>query len=376
LVPLKKILTAEIGRKPEISVSFEHVRPVFATLFDHILAPLHFTKPDNTYPDLQFDEFGSVGNALEMRLPPFCEVEAIAITAPDPSNHTFISSDLLLGEQPFSVTFAVVIDFNDASLDCIVPTSDEISSLRRIRLIGPVAAGHAKYRWIRPFMPVAFTGIAKVTRNSVLNRLANDAEWADIGKDVEILRRRHMNKSAPQGIVHGDLNLGNIMLDVSDRGLLPGVTPWLIDFARSRRDFLVHDFAELECDILTEIGVLVQGQGDPVTTIKGILDDCNKTAWDASTLSDTPSIRFLIDAVRSIRRAALCRGIDLHDYLTTLALYLIVKAKLLNKKKDDKASGRTRQTIRMAKQISDQVRQYHRSEPEPITPAECSCGRL
>ena len=42
------------------------------------------------------------------------------------------------------------------------------------------------------------------------------------------------------GIVHGDMNYGNIMLDAKDEMSEKDV--WFIDFARTRRDIIAHDF--------------------------------------------------------------------------------------------------------------------------------------
>ena len=42
----------------------------------------------------------------------------------------------------------------------------------------------------------------------------------------------------PVGIIHGDLNYANIMLDDDGKG----TDVWLIDFARTRRDVIAHDF--------------------------------------------------------------------------------------------------------------------------------------
>ena len=52
----------------------------------------------------------------------------------------------------------------------------------------------------------------------------------------------------PCGIIHGDLNLGNVMVEVDGEGP-DGV--WLIDFARTRRDFITHDFNVLFTSVLS-----------------------------------------------------------------------------------------------------------------------------
>gem|GEM_PF-4210716 len=52
----------------------------------------------------------------------------------------------------------------------------------------------------------------------------------------------------PCGIVHGDMNLGNIMVD-GEASNFSGI--WFIDFARTRRDYIAHDFNVLFTSILS-----------------------------------------------------------------------------------------------------------------------------
>ena len=45
------------------------------------------------------------------------------------------------------------------------------------------------------------------------------------------------------GIVHGDMNYANIMIDSKNDGAIDDAKDvWLIDFARTRRDIIAHDF--------------------------------------------------------------------------------------------------------------------------------------
>lgn len=85
-----------------------------------------------------------------------------------------------------------------------------------------------------------FKTFAGIKRNSKLD---------DFGSIVEVLYEIAMTIidknpeqfSCREGIVHGDLNFANIMLD-RQSGNIGRFDVWLIDFARTRRDVIAHDF--------------------------------------------------------------------------------------------------------------------------------------
>lgn len=58
---------------------------------------------------------------------------------------------------------------------------------------------------------------------------------------MAIIDKNHRRFSCREGIVHGDLNFANIMLD-RQSGNIGRFDVWLIDFARTRRDVIAHDF--------------------------------------------------------------------------------------------------------------------------------------
>ena len=97
-----------------------------------------------------------------------------------------------------------------------------------------------------------FTDLFKVF---VLGRKPEKGEMTDVdframvNKKYQELRELSENAVAGErfkckvGIVHGDLNYANIMVDSKKDGTIEDAKDvWLIDFARTRRDIIAHDF--------------------------------------------------------------------------------------------------------------------------------------
>lgn len=147
-------------------------------------------------------------------------------------------------------------------------------------------------------------------------------------------RRRFLSRERT-AIVHGDLNLGNVLVEHTAAGGPSAGTLWLIDFAASRRDSLVHDFAECEADLLT----LLRKEYMQNATIDLVefLTSLNSTALSyPEELTKNPRLRFLFDAVQTIRHAASRAGVSKVEYLAALVVYHIIVLKISRKKAFDK----------------------------------------
>lgn len=173
----------------------------------------------------------------------------------------------------------------------------------------------------------------------------------------------------PIGIVHGDLNCANIMLEtrknvskiVEFSDAVPNIRDvWFIDFARTRRDFISHDFNVMFTSVL---GMLFDKD-----VWDGKLLSCNdmtyrtsNTGWQTAILRECATNRDQINAVyrdfiiaavtgdldavpdfiekdkrmsfifrvlRRIRKAALRAGISEECYLLTTALSCTVASRI------------------------------------------------
>ncbi len=160
---------------------------------------------------------------------------------------------------------------------------------------------------------------------------------------------------SPVGIIHGDLNVKNIMLESRKhppREDDPDVTKkvsdvWLIDFARTRRDLIVHDFNVFFTSVLGELftegligkegteksahqdiywgklisnfRVIVSDAVDPESkNEKGIPDE----------LKDDRRFKLIYRILRRTHDAALTAGVSQNMYLLTTALACLYTLKI------------------------------------------------
>jgi len=134
-----------------------------------------------------------------------------------------------------------------------------------------------------------------------------------VAADVEGNRFR-----CPVGIVHGDLNYANVMIEkrispVRNRAISD---VWLIDFARTRRDLVVHDFTvmfaatvgSLDIDLSNIVVRAVFAKGDRLPP----------------TQMTDRRIAFIYAILRRIRRAAFVAGVSQDMFALGVALSLMM----------------------------------------------------
>lgn len=163
----------------------------------------------------------------------------------------------------------------------------------------------------------------------------------------------------PVGIVHGDLNLNNIMLDArihEARDLAPDTTRtvadvWLIDFARSRRDIIAHDFNVFFTSTLSRLfDKRILGDCRYVRKLKV----CFKDLVEKALVGESEGLNGIVDCIenegrmafvykilRRTRMAALQAGVSQNMYLLTtgLACLYSVKIFLNSKRRVELAAG-------------------------------------
>lgn len=148
----------------------------------------------------------------------------------------------------------------------------------------------------------------------------------------------------PVGIVHGDMNFANIMIELrKDFGKRiafsddkPDISDvWLIDFARTRRDLVAHDFNVL----FTSTVELLFDQGAWNDEYESLMGRVFKRYMDAAICGESDAIPDCVPSaekrlamvfriLRVIRAAALKTGMTEDAYVLTTALACMVSSRI------------------------------------------------
>lgn len=168
-----------------------------------------------------------------------------------------------------------------------------------------------------------FKTFAGIKRNSKLDDFDSIVE-ALYEVSMAIIDKNPERFSCREGIIHGDLNFANIMLD-RQSGNIGRFDVWLIDFARTRRDVVAHDFNVFFTATLAQLfkNELWHDarQIDPYAFAKKLLRVFRKFAVDVifgdvsavGGLADVPPdyvandkrLRMVYQILRRVRRAAI-----------------------------------------------------------------------
>lgn len=183
-------------------------------------------------------------------------------------------------------------------------------------------------------------------------------ELLKLAKDAAGGKAKQWEMKCPVGIVHGDLNVKNIMLESrkhppkeNDPDVTKTVSDvWLIDFARTRRDLIVHDFNVFFTSVLGELFherlIGKDGKEDPEQAkYREHLEEHFKEIVSSAVSPCSKSERGIPDAIQGDRRftllyrilrkthdAALAAGVSQNMYLLTTALACLYTLKIFLKK--------------------------------------------
>lgn len=114
---------------------------------------------------------------------------------------------------------------------------------------GPASPGQPplRIRWLGIQRPDGATGKVIATRQSLLLSFVEGCDLMGLPDPLsQIPALLSETTHASQSIIHGDLNLENILVG-------PGGMLWLIDFAQTREGHTLFDFAHLEAEIIGHI---------------------------------------------------------------------------------------------------------------------------
>ena len=158
-------------------------------------------------------------------------------------------------------------------------------------------------------------------------------EWA-------LLRSKRHLFDCPLAICHGDLNYGNVMVE-DFGGKITDV--WLIDFARTRRDLIAHDFNVLftstlallyKRELIDADKKCEKGESRYEDNLDSVMP---RFIYDVMfATNDVPPdyidsdlrFSFVYRILRRIRKAALTAGVSLHFYALTTALESLLVTRL------------------------------------------------
>lgn len=123
--------------------------------------------------------------------------------------------------------------------------------------------------------------------------------------------------ACPVGVVHGDLNFTNVMVEkrISAMRKRSVSDVWLIDFARTRRDLIVHDFVVM---FAATVGLLDIDLSDVV--VRAVFAKEDRLS---PTLTADRRVVFIYAILRRIRRAALATGVSQDMFALAVALSLM-----------------------------------------------------
>jgi hypothetical protein len=118
-----------------------------------------------------------------------------------------------------------------------------------LSLLGHPASGHPplRVRWLAAGRTDGMTGRVVATRRTLLRGFVDGCDLFGLPDPIESIDRLlSMIVHGSQSILHGDLNLENILLG-------PGKMLWLIDFAQTREGHTLFDFAHLGAEIIAHL---------------------------------------------------------------------------------------------------------------------------
>ena len=172
-----------------------------------------------------------------------------------------------------------------------------------LSLLGPALPGRpaVRLRWMSLTPPEGATGRVVATRQDLLQSFVAGFDCYGLPDPLTPLSGI-MNEvmAGTQSIVHGDLNLENILVGL-------GGFVWLIDFAMTRDGHTLSDFAHLGASVIADvIATQVTNPQDHVSFLR--------------RESEPPPAYALLDALERIAERCLFNPADLREY--RLALYL------------------------------------------------------
>ncbi len=374
VVALEEMLTEYLGSGPKDASYEQACLDVVGALLEGILPGIHRVDPrgeqsEPDYPNSIFDEYDNPLDSYLMRMPPEA---VVALESPFLGeeeacvNKTLDGFGQLAPEQSLEVSVCEVEQGKLPFIKAVARLKD--GNLHRLDVKGTLGEFYASHRNPRLMQPLKLPVTGAPTRGE---RESWEGLWTTDGANlidggldalsfessglrfasplanaVVALRRWLASKanfdilsSCKIGIVHGDLNLGNVMVEVKQQNKeLPTpvvATPWLIDFARTRRDRIVSDYTQLEVDMTIRLigAELFPSTDDGLPNwdcIEQFFSAFVKTPDEVQPLAKlAPKLTFIHSLMRLVRNTAKEIGVEDEQYLASRIFQLLIVHKIM-----------------------------------------------
>ena len=337
LQDMKSILLAEM----KDGCDFRKVRSLLDELFDSILPRLHRVSPDvelgelsdlTSFPNSELGEVGC-GNLLGNWISRISVRRKVEDVVFEQQSDTSPKKDLIGFEYFASYDNGehCAIEASDAEKMTVVLTGLQVDEVVRNRSLGlsPGAMlwiDNNRFHYYGTDANGRRICLFHVGCDEVLPPLM-EKPIPDYGKLPELIERIQALVTSdeggkrfrcPVGIAHGDLNFANVMVENRVSPVRSRVVSdvWLIDFARTRRDLIVHDFAVMfaatvglvDIDLSDIVMRAVFAKGDRLPPM----------------LAVDRRVVFIYAILRRIRRAALAAGVSQDMFVLGVALSLMM----------------------------------------------------
>lgn len=198
-------------------------------------------------------------------------------------------------------------------------TAYQVSQLLPWPITGRVQA--TRYTWLQAQIERIFHGAIKATNDTVslpkIGVLPNPLEHLP-----GILNQ---TRDTRVGVVHGDLNLENVLVEYDDRSR----NIYLIDFAKARRDWVLHDLLRLETSFW-----LYLVSAEMVQNERSLADLRNLLAMlhtnDANSVLGLEKSFRILASVRQMAQHLLVNPQSWDEYYQGLVVYLLGALKFRN----------------------------------------------
>ena len=341
LLDMRSILMAELNGECD----FRNVRQHFEELFSIIMPRLHRVSPDvelgelsdlTSFPNPELGEIeriGFLGNWIS-RISVRRKIDNVVFEKQSDSS----SKKELIGFEYFTSydngEQCAIEAYDDEKMTVVLtgPNVDEVVRTRTkgLRTGAMLWIDNNRFRYYGKDAGGRRACLYSVGCDEVLLPLM-EKPIPDYGKLPELVGRIQALVAAdvggtrfvcPVGIVHGDLNYANVMIEkrislVRSRTISD---VWLIDFARTRRDLIMHDFAVM---FAATVGLLDIDLSNIVVRAVFAKGDRLPPAQMADR-----RIALIYAILRRIRRAALASGVSQDMFALGIALSLMMSFRM------------------------------------------------
>ncbi|MCX6880486.1 MAG: hypothetical protein NTW21_42780 [Verrucomicrobia bacterium] len=394
IVPLVELLRENLPRHHQDVLPVSRFEPTMTYLLGEIFRRIHSVDPRKESSEVDFPNlvFGEpipatpelkVGSAVEpylWRMPAKFSLkwEKRSDDPSSPKVHTVHVHRARGGEKP--------------SMRCLIQDPDGSGLLQCVKVTGPLGEFTASFRPLRAMEVIEVEGDLEEEKatstdwTGLWTRTGREPyevfdkpvlKWLGVDKDngtppdqlaSKILSlidwlcnpakpARQALEAGRIGIIHGDTNLRNIIVE-RERGGAPvpdASDPWMIDFARTCRGRIVTDYTQLEAALCFD---LIRPDFFGKVRDPKVWASCDKffyhfleSPWqNAALFGDNPRLVFVRHLMAMVRHAALNADVKKTEYLASRIWQCLICHKFACRNWAEPASGEPEEDLRFRAQ--------------------------